>query len=58
MKAWDFCAVKARSVEIVYKDDELEEEVLARVHFNVNIDVSTHIWAHGVNFLAQQMHQH
>ncbi len=40
LKAWDFCAVKARSVEIVYKDDELEEEVLARVHFNVNINVS------------------
>ena len=40
MKAWDFCASKARSIEIVYKDDEVEEEVLARVHFNVNVDVS------------------
>ena len=41
LKAWDFCAEKARSVEIVYKDDDLDEEVLTRVHFNVNVNVSS-----------------
>ena len=40
LKAWEFCAEKSRSIEIVYKDDELKEEVLARVHFNVNVNVS------------------
>ena len=41
MKAWDFCVEKSRSIEIVYRDEEdLDEEVLTRVHFNVNIEVN------------------
>ena len=40
MKVWDFCAEKSRSIEVVYRDDDLEEEVLTRVHFNVNVEVT------------------
>ena len=39
LKAWDYCAERSRSIEIVYRDADLEEEVLTRVHFNVNIEV-------------------
>ncbi len=39
LKAWDFCKEKSRSIEVVYRDEDLEEEVLTRVHFNVNIEV-------------------
>ena len=43
LKAWDFCAEKSRSIEVVYRDDDLEEEVLTRVHFNVNVEVRTYM---------------
>ena len=39
VKAWDFCAVKSRSIEVLYKDEDCEEEVLTRVHFNLSIVV-------------------
>jgi hypothetical protein len=39
LKAWGFCAEKSRSIEVVYKDEDSKEEVLTRVHFNLNIEV-------------------
>ena len=39
LKAWEFCAEKSRSIEVVYKDEDCEEEVLTRVHFNLTIEV-------------------
>ena len=41
LKAWDYCAERSRSIEIVYRDADLEEEVLTRVHFNLNMEVCT-----------------
>ncbi len=39
LKVWDFCVENSRSIEVVYRDEDSEEEVLTRVHFNVNIKV-------------------
>ena len=41
LKAWDFCATKSCSIEVVYRDAELGEEVLTRLHFSVNVKVIT-----------------
>lgn len=36
LTAWNYCEKEFRSVEIVYRDEEVKEGVLTRVHFNVN----------------------
>ncbi len=41
LDAWSYCENKARKIEVVYKNEELDEEVLARVHFIMNNEVGT-----------------
>ena len=41
--AWKYCEKKSHSIEIIYRDQENpEEEVLTRVHFDPNIKVHKH----------------
>ena len=39
LRAWEFCEKKSRSVEVVYRDSTMDEGLLTRVHFNVNLNV-------------------
>ena len=44
--AWEFCKSNTHSIEIAYKNEEDQEEIITKVHFNVGLKVRTHsiIW--------------
>lgn len=37
--AWDYCEKKSRSIEIVFKNEETDDESLARIHFIMDDEV-------------------
>ena len=39
-KAWDFCSKSSKSIEVLYKNEEEDEKVLAKVHFRSSPSVS------------------
>ena len=41
LEAWKYCKEKSHSIEFVYKTEESDEEVLARVHFIMDNEVQT-----------------
>lgn len=40
-KAWEFCKGKnSHCIEVVYKDEEDQEEIISKVYFNVDLKVT------------------
>ena len=41
IQAWEFCSINENTccIEVVYKDEEYQEEALTKVHFNVGLRV-------------------